>query len=48
MSNVIVESLFLAACFAPPLAVVFGVLLLIGRTPAWHQKVAQTPVPAHR
>jgi hypothetical protein len=48
MSNGIVEALFLAACFAPPLAVVAGALLFFVRVPAWrHHTAHATPAHAH-
>ena len=48
MSNGIVEALFLAAFFAPPLAVVIGALLLFVRVPARrHHAVHSRPAHAH-
>jgi hypothetical protein len=49
MSNGIVEALFLAALFAPPLAVVVGALLLLVRVPARRHQPARTRLAhAHR
>jgi hypothetical protein len=49
MSNGIVESLFLLAFFAPPLAVVAGALmLLVARWPIRHHRLTHAQVaPAH-
>jgi hypothetical protein len=49
MSNGVVESLFLLAFFAPPLAVVAGALmLLVARWPnRQHRFMHKQPAPAH-
>ena len=49
MSNGVVETLFLLAFFAPPLAVVAGALmLLVARWPNWHHRVAHAqPAVTH-
>jgi hypothetical protein len=49
MSNGVVETLFLLAFFAPPLAVVAGALmLLVARWPSWHHRVAHAqPAAMH-
>ena len=47
--NGIVEALFLAAFFAPPVAVVIGALMLFVRVPAWRHRPAHTRAAhAHR
>jgi len=49
MSNAVVESLFLLAFFAPPLAVVASVPLLIARRPDRREAIGPAHVaPAHR